>query len=241
MKTMNRSAASAEFFQTEFVRLMQICSETPFGLAVLDRDLRFVVLNEGMAAIDGQPIGQHAGRTLHEVDPRIAAVIEPICRHAIEEGKTLKDVEARLNGETEEDDAEARYWLVSSYPLKTADDMIQGAGVVVRDITEQKLREMAQEERLKFEALLSALSAEFINIDVSEVDDRIVQGLKRVHDFLGYDRVTIWQFSPVSRSRQGPKNQKTLKKRDTFFEGAYLRQAEASRQEQPFVGSSAGE
>ena len=197
MKTMNRSAASAEFFRTEFVRLMQVCSETPFGLAVLDRDLRFVVLNEGMAAIDGQTIGQHTGRTVHEVDPRIAAVIEPICRHAIEEGKTLKDVEARLNGGAEEDDdAAARYWLVSSYPLATADGAIQGAGVVVRDMTEQKLREMAQEERLKFEALLSALSAEFINMDVSEVDDRIVQGLKRVHDFLGYDRITIWQFSP---------------------------------------------
>lgn len=200
IKTMNRSAAPlADFFTTEFARHMQICSETPFGLAVLDRELRYVVLNEGMAAIDGQPIGQHTGRTLHEVDPRIASVIEPIARHAIEGGKALKDVETRLNGVPEEDDSAARYWLVSSYPLETCDCMVQGACVVVRDITDQKLREMAQEERLKFEALLSALSAEFINMDVSEVDVKVVLGLKRVHDFLGYDRVTIWQFSPEDR------------------------------------------
>lgn len=191
------AAPLADFFQSEFVKYMQICSETPFGLAILDRELRYVVLNDGMAAIDGQQISQHVGKTLHEVDPYIAAVVEPISRYAFEEGKALKDVETRLSGENEEDDALARYWLVSSYPLQTGDLEIHGACLVIRDITEVKLREMAQEERLKFEALLSALSAEFINMDVSEVDARIVQGLKRVHEFLGYDRVTIWQFSPV--------------------------------------------
>lgn len=191
------AAPPVDFFQAEFVRFMQICSETPFGLAVLDRDLRFVILNEGMAVIDGQSIEQHCGRALHEVDPRIASVVEPISRYAIEEGKALKDVEIRLDGEHEDDDAMARYWLVDSYPLQAGDGGVHGACLVIRDITEQKLREMAQEERLKFEALLSALSAEFINMDVSEVDVRIVQGLKRVHDFLGYDRVTLWQFSPV--------------------------------------------
>jgi formate hydrogenlyase transcriptional activator len=197
METMSRpSDPPADFFQTEFVRLMRICSETTFGLAVLDHELRYVVLNDGMAAIDGQQIEQHTGRVLQEVDPRIASVIEPILRHAIGEGKALIDVETRVNGETSDDDAAVRYWLVSSYPLNTDDGVIQGVGVVVRDFTEQKLREKAQEERLRFEALLSALSAEFINMDVSEVDDRVVQGLKRVHEFLEFDRVTIWQFSP---------------------------------------------
>ena len=191
------AAPPADFFQSEFARFMQICSETPFGLAVLDRDLRVVILNEGMAAIDGQALERHCGRSLHDLDPRIAVVVEPISRYAIDEGKPLKDVEIRLGGEHEEDDALARYWLVNSYPLRTGDGRIHGVCLVIRDITEQKMREMAQEERLRFEALLSALSAEFINMDVSEVDVRIVQGLKRVHEFLGYDRVTIWQFSPV--------------------------------------------
>ncbi|NJD90068.1 MAG: GAF domain-containing protein [Geobacter sp.] len=185
------------FFQAEFLRLMQNYSEALFGLAVLDRDLRYVVLNEGMAAIDGKPVEEHIGRTVQEFDPSIAAVMEPIFRHAMEEGSALRDVETRWNGAAEDDDTACRYWLVSSYPLKSSDGVALGTGVVVRDITEQKQREIAQDERLKFEALLSALSAEFINMDVSEVDARVVQGLKRVHDFLGYDRVTIWQFSPV--------------------------------------------
>lgn len=196
MKSRTVSAAPlAHLFRTEFVRLLQSYSEGLFGLALLDRELRYVLLSEGMAAIDGIPVAHHIGRSMQEIDGRISAVIEPILRHAIEEGSALKDVETRLNGDTGDDES-ARYWLVSSYPISGADGAIQGAGLVVRDITEQKLKEIAQEERLKFEALLSALSAEFINMDVSEADARIVQGLKRVHDFLGYDRITIWQFSP---------------------------------------------
>lgn len=191
------NSIKADFFQGEFFRLMQGYSETLFGLALLDLDLRYVVLNEGMTAIDGKAIDYHIGRAVHEIDPHIAAVIEPLARHAIEEGTVLRDVEARLNGAAGDDDDASRYWLVSSYPLTSAAGETVGAGVVIRDITELKEREIAQDERLKFEALLSALSAEFINMDVSEVDARVVQGLKRVHDFLGYDRVTIWQFSPL--------------------------------------------
>lgn len=185
-----------DFFQAEFIRYMQICSETPFCVAVFDGSLRYIVLNEGLPSIDGKSMAQHIGRSLQEVNPHIASVIEPILRYAIEENRPLKDVETRLSGELDDEES-AKFWLVSSYPLQTGDSEIHGACLVIRDITDQKLREKAQEERLKFEALLSALSAEFINMDVSEVDARIVQGLKRVHDFLGYDRVTIWQFSPV--------------------------------------------
>ncbi len=187
----------ADFFRTEFDRFMQICSEAPFGLGVLDRYLRYVILNDGMAAIYGKKVEDCIGKTLLEVDSHVATVLEPISRHALDDGMALKEVESRLSGEPEDDDAVARYWRISCYPLPAADGGIQGACLVIRDITEQKVREMAQEERLKFEALLSALSAEFINMDVSEVDTRVVQGLKRVHEFLGYDRVTIWQFSPV--------------------------------------------
>lgn len=187
---------SRQLFQAEFIRLMQSYSNTLFGLAVLDVDLRYVVLNQGFADIDGQPVDAHLGRTVREVDPDIAAVLEPIFRHAINDGTALRNIEVSLDCNSDDGGKSSRYWLVSSYPLSPNGESL-GAGVVVRDITEQKQREIAQEERLKFEALLSALSAEFINMDVSEVDSRVVQGLKRVHEFLGYDRVTIWQFSPV--------------------------------------------
>ena len=59
-----------------------------------------------------------------------------------------------------------------------------------------KTKKVAQIDRLKFEALLSDLSAAFINVPVSEVDGKIVQGLQRIVEFLGVDRSTVWKVSP---------------------------------------------
>ncbi|MCM2358739.1 MAG: sigma 54-interacting transcriptional regulator [Geobacteraceae bacterium] len=51
-------------------------------------------------------------------------------------------------------------------------------------------------ERLEFEALLSSLSATFINVPVTEVDHKIEQGLQKIVDFLGFDRSSVWRVSP---------------------------------------------
>ena len=61
-----------------------------------------------------------------------------------------------------------------------------------------KSKEAAQDERLKFEALLSTLSATFINVAVSEVDEKIVQGLQKIVDFLGFDRSSVWRLDSDS-------------------------------------------
>jgi transcriptional regulator with GAF, ATPase, and Fis domain len=58
------------------------------------------------------------------------------------------------------------------------------------------IREVAQIDRLMFEALLSDLSAAFINVPVSEVDGKIEQGLQRIVEFLGVDRSTVWKVNP---------------------------------------------
>lgn len=64
----------------------------------------------------------------------------------------------------------------------------------------QNFKEIAQIDRLKFEALLSDLSAAFINVPVSEVDGKIEQGLQRIVEFLGVDRSTVWKVSPEGDS-----------------------------------------
>lgn len=49
----------------------------PVGLALLDRDLRFVRINEWLATINGKPVEAHVGRTLEEIIPEIAPQIIP--------------------------------------------------------------------------------------------------------------------------------------------------------------------
>lgn len=53
----------------------------------------------------------------------------------------------------------------------------------------------AQDERLEFEALLSDLSATFINVPISDVDTKIKQSLEKLVGFLGFERITVWHFS----------------------------------------------
>ena len=67
----------------------------PVGMCVLDTDLRFVRVNERLAAISGRPVSEHLGRTLRQVIPDLAAKMEPICRRVIESGKPLYDMEIR--------------------------------------------------------------------------------------------------------------------------------------------------
>ena len=58
----------------------------PVGLCFMDRDLRFVRINERLAAINGHPVEYHVGKTLSEVIPEVAPHIEPLYREVIETG-----------------------------------------------------------------------------------------------------------------------------------------------------------
>ena len=51
------------------------------------------------------------------------------------------------------------------------------------------------DERLRFETLLSRLSATFIHLPAEDVDGQIERALKQIVEFLGIERSTLAQFS----------------------------------------------
>jgi len=67
---------------------------------------------------------------------------------------------------------------------------------VARDITAQKHTEMALQERLRFEQLLSDLSARFVNISPDRVDSEIEYGLKQILEFFQVDRAALVRTVP---------------------------------------------
>jgi hypothetical protein len=60
-------------------------------------------------------------------------------------------------------------------------------------ITERKLAEQALENRYQFEELLSELSASFVNLPASQVDEKIEWWLERLVGFFGVERARIIQ------------------------------------------------
>ena len=82
-----------------------------------------------------------------------------------------------------------------------------GISVFGRDITERKQAEQAMEERLRFERLVSNLSARFVNIPFDQVDPEINRALKEVLEFFQVDRCFLirtlqdrmaWQVTHVA-------------------------------------------
>src|SRR5207249_5612869 len=115
-----------------------LLATAPVGLAFVDRDLRYVRINDSLAAINTSTPAAHIGRTVREMLPTLADRIEPVHRKVLETGEPVLDVE--LAGRPGAVEFEG-HWLSSYYPVRSSDGTVIGVGVVVVDITEQKRTE----------------------------------------------------------------------------------------------------
>ena len=91
----------------------------PVGLCYLDRDLRFVHVNEWLANINGLPVAEHIGLEICAVLPSVATGAEAQLRSVIESGEPI--LEGRVEAETPAHPGEIRHYLHNYYPDKTED------------------------------------------------------------------------------------------------------------------------
>jgi len=148
-----RLREQAAALPTDEERALRILSSTlakaPVGFVFFDRALRYVLMNEMMAAIHGVPAEARLGRTMREVSPVNAVAIEPVLERVFSTGKPVMNLE--LTGETLAAPGERRHWLTGLFPVRRPDGSIPWVGGSVVEITEQKRAE-AENQRL-FEAL----------------------------------------------------------------------------------------
>jgi PAS domain S-box-containing protein len=64
-----------------------------------------------------------------------------------------------------------------------------------RDVTEQKLTDKALRKRLRFESLISDLSARFVNLPPDQIDNEIEGAQRHICEFLDLDRSALFQLS----------------------------------------------
>ena len=110
-------------------------ASSPIGLSLLDRDLRYIRVNDAIGAITGIPPAEHVGRTLRDINPALSPDIEAVLRRVAETDEPVRNLEMLRNGGPP---GEARHLLLNAYPVKTAAGELLGVGVAALDTTEQR-------------------------------------------------------------------------------------------------------
>jgi len=135
--------------QRQLAEIETIYQSAPIGLNVLDRELRFVRINQRLAEMNGFSVEDHIGRTVRELLPNLADAAEQVLRPILETGEPLMNVE--IVGETPAQPGIQRVWLEHFLPLKEGDRVI-GINTVCEEISDRKQAEAAlraSEERYR--------------------------------------------------------------------------------------------
>ncbi|WP_258003606.1 PAS domain-containing protein [Fischerella muscicola] len=120
--------------------LKAFIASSPIGMAFFDRDLRYVYANEALATINGIPLEQHLGRTLGDILPQWAPIIEPIFQQVMATKEPLLNQE--VVGATNPADV-VRHSLVNYFPVCLPDGEVIGLGVTDLDISDRRQAEEA--------------------------------------------------------------------------------------------------
>lgn len=135
---------SEETARQRLAELEAIYDTAPIGLCILDRDLRWVRINERLAEINGFPAMAHLGRSVRELLPGLAPAAEPIFHRIMESNQPVLNLE--LQGQTPAQPGVERTWLEHWFPLHDHSGAVIGINVVAEEITERKRQERELQE-----------------------------------------------------------------------------------------------
>lgn len=125
----------------------------PVGVAIWDTDLRFVYINDALAAVNGRSPSEHIGSSLYDVIPDVAPVIEPILRKVLDSGEPMMEVDvAGVSPGT----GKHTSFRSTYYPVNL-DNQIAGVAVVAVDVTRRVAADEARQARHANAAERSAL------------------------------------------------------------------------------------
>jgi PAS domain S-box-containing protein len=132
--------------------LLKALLDTPTGIAVIDRDLRYIVFNRALAAMNGSDPEAFIGKTVREVVPHLADALEPAMMQVLTTGAALEHLEVIGSGADE-----GRTWLEHLQPLKDDAGQTLAVLVTIQEIT--RVREADRASRNSEVRLQRALEA----------------------------------------------------------------------------------
>ena len=160
-----RIEAAAKAREDTFKLLDVVLDSAPIGFALLDRELRYLRVNDALARLNGATAGEHVGRPVRELQPELGAERERMLRRVLEERTPIVDVEllraGALKGATE------RQLRASFFPVTVVDGPPMGIGMFVAETTERRGLEAQLQQAQKMEAvgqLAGGIAHDFNNL-----------------------------------------------------------------------------
>jgi PAS domain S-box-containing protein len=139
-----------------WAQLQAIYDGAPVGLCFLDKNLRYVSINQPLADSNGAPVAAHIGKTVHEILPKLFPRVQPFLQRALQ-GEVIVNLEVlKPSPKPGEPDSTVH----SSYqPAFDEAHEVIGVSVAVLDITQLKRTEEAlhaTEEHLRHIVAISS-------------------------------------------------------------------------------------
>jgi PAS domain S-box-containing protein len=153
----------------------------PIGMAFLDADLKYLRVNDRLAAANALPGPDHVSRKITEVVKEIAPEVVSDLHTVLATGEPI--LERKVTGRPA---APNRVWHSSYFPVKTTTGKAIGIGEVTKDVTEElaaeaRLRESEQRKSAILETALDCV----ISIDH---EGKIVEFNPAAEQTFGYSR-----------------------------------------------------
>ncbi len=124
--------------------LASVFEATPVGIALLDRDWRFVQINASLARMNGKTVAEHLGRHITEIlGPRGEKVYEQVGK-VLSTGEAVRDLEVVSKPD---DPGPPWAYLAHFVPVRSQSGEVFGVCCVVADITARKQLEEALRQR----------------------------------------------------------------------------------------------
>ncbi|MCX5419047.1 SpoIIE family protein phosphatase [Streptomyces sp. NBC_00078] len=133
--------------ETDLALCERLINQSPIGLALLDPELRYLLVNPALERIDGFPAADHVGRRLRETLPLPDVdTIESALRQVLTTGTPLLD--QYHVGRPPADPDHEHAWSLSFYRLEDPGGRVLGAAASVVDVTERH-RAAAEADRAR--------------------------------------------------------------------------------------------
>lgn len=190
----------------------RLVSQSPIGVAFLDTDLRYSMVNPALERINGVSAADHIGRRPRDIHPFTGIdTVESALRQVLLTGTPL--IDQYIVGRTLADPDHDHAWSVSYYRLEGANGRVLGVANSVIDVSERHQATLEADQARRRLSLIAEASARVgTSLDVERTAQELAQvAVPALADLAAVDVLdAVLAFRRTTGSRDGPELFKAL-------------------------------